>query len=82
MITHYVSSKQNKKDRSLNIQMEYNFKIECGKLLVNQKINQPKVLISDDRHENIHTSSSSKKSTITNKNIHTLNKHRTDVNIQ
>ena len=77
---------QNKKEKSSNIQMEYNFKIECGKLLhiflVNQKIDQPKVLISDDRHNNIHTSSSSNKITITNKNIHTLNKHRTDVNIQ
>ena len=50
--------------------------------VVNQKIDQLKVLISDDRHNNIHTSSSSNKITITNKNIHTLNKHRTDVNIR
>ena len=60
-----------KNDKSSNIQIEYNFKIECGKLLVNQKINQPKVLISDDRHENIHTSPSSNEITITNKNIPT-----------
>ena len=36
--------------------------------LVNQKIDQPKVLISDDRHNNIHTSPSSNEITITNKN--------------
>ena len=77
---------QNKKEKSSNIQMVYNFKIECRQLLhfflVDQKIDQPKVLISDDRHSNIHTSPSSNEITITNKNIHTLNKHRTDVNIQ
>ncbi len=51
--------------------MGYNFKIECGKLLINQKIDQPKVLISDDRHKNIHTSPSSNEITITNKIIPT-----------
>ena len=69
---------QNKNDKSSNIQMEYNFKIECGILLENQKIDQPKVLISDDRHKNIHTSPSSNEQKYTN----ILNKHRTDVNIQ
>ena len=52
--------------------MEYNFKIECGKLLhfffVDQNIDQPKVLISDDRLYNIHTSPSSNEITITSKN--------------
>ena len=64
---------QNKKEKSSNIQMEYNFKIECRKCLpfslVDQKIDQPKVLISDDRHNNIHASPSSNEITITNKNI-------------
>ena len=65
-----------KKDKSSNIQMKYNFKIECGKLLENQKIDQPKILISDDRHNNIHTNYDNKQ-----KYTHTLHKHRTDVNI-
>ena len=38
------------------------------RILVNQQIDQPKVLISDDRHNNIHTSPSANKITITNKN--------------
>ena len=66
---------QNKKEKSSNIQMVYNFKIECRKLshffLVDQKIDQPKVLISDDRHDNVHTSPSSNEITITNKNTPT-----------
>ena len=66
---------QNKNDKSSNIQMEYNFKIECTKLLhffwSKSKKDQLKVLISDDRHENIHTSPSSNEITITNKNIPT-----------
>ena len=35
-------------------------------LLVNQTIDQPKVLISYDRHKNIHTNPSSNEITITN----------------
>jgi hypothetical protein len=32
IITHNVSSMQNKQEKSSNIQMVYNFKIECRKL--------------------------------------------------
>ena len=64
--------------------MEYNFKIVCRQFLhfflVNQNKDQPKVIISGDRQNNIHMTSSSNEITITNTN--TLNKHRTDVNIQ
>jgi hypothetical protein len=38
-------------------------------ILVNQKIDQQKVLISDDRHSNIHLSPSSNEITITNNTI-------------
>jgi hypothetical protein len=36
--------------------------------LANQNKDQPKVLISDDRHNNIHTNPSSNEITITNTN--------------
>jgi hypothetical protein len=57
IITHNVSSMQNKKTKV--------------RILVNQQIDQPKVLISDDRHNNIHTSSSFNEITIRNKNTPT-----------
>jgi hypothetical protein len=54
------------------------------RILVNQQIDQPKVLISDDRHNNIHTSSSSNEITITNKNTptHYISIGHNNVNIQ
>ena len=73
-ITHNVSSMQNKNDKGSSIQMEYNFIIEWRKLshflFGKSKISSSKVLISTDKHDNIHLSPSLNAITITNKPTH------------